>query len=73
MASKPDLSPLGNLWAWMDHKLHEEYACESIGELKMALEEIRQSIPARMLHKLFDSMDCRMKQVVDLNGDYVGI
>lgn len=41
----------------MDHKLHKEYACESIGELKMALEEIRQSIPASMLHKHFDSMD----------------
>ncbi len=57
----------------MDHKLHEEYACESIGELKLDLEEIRQSIPASMLHKYFDSMDCRMKRVVDLNGDYIGI
>ena len=73
MASKPELSPIENLWAWMDHKLHEEYACESIGELNTALEEIRQSIPASMLHKYFDSMDCRMKRVVDLNGDYIGI
>ena len=46
----------------MDHKLHKEYACESIGELRVALEEIRQSIPASMLHKYFDDIDCRMKR-----------
>ena len=72
-ANSPDLSPIENLWAWMDHKLHKEYACESIGELKVALEEIRQSIPASMLHKYFDNMDRRMKRVVDLNGDYIGM
>jgi len=72
-ANSPDLSPIENLWAWMDHKLHKEYACESIGELKVALEEIRQSIPASMLHKYFDNMDCRMKRVLDLNGDYIGM
>ena len=72
-ANSPDLSPIENLWAWMDHKLHKEYACESIGELKVALEEIRHAIPASMLHKYFDNMDCRMKQVVDLSGDYIGM
>jgi len=51
----------------------ELYACESIGELNVALEEIRQSIPASMLHKYFDNMDCRMKQVFNLNGDYIGM
>ena len=57
----------------MDHSLHEEYACESIGELKVALEEIRQSTPASTLHKYFDKMDCRMKRVLDLNGEYIGM
>ena len=57
----------------MDHKLHKVYACESVGELKVALEEIKQSIPASMLHKYFDNMDRRMKRVVDLNGDYIGM
>ena len=57
----------------MDHSLHEEYACESIGELKVALEEIRQSTPASTLHKYFDKMDCRMKRVLDLNGEYIGL
>ena len=72
-ANSPDLSPIENLWAWMDHKLHKEYACESIGQLKVALEDIGQSIPASMLRKYFDNMDYRMKRVVDLNGDYIGM
>ncbi|DBA75391.1 TPA: hypothetical protein ACH3X1_010655 [Trebouxia sp. C0004] len=44
-ANSPDLSPIGNLWAWMDHKLP---VCKEVEKLKQ-LEQIRQSIPECML------------------------
>jgi len=71
-ANSPDLSPIENLWAWMDHKLHKLPVCKNVEELKQKLEEIRQSIPACMLHAMFDGMPARMKRVVALNGDYIG-
>ena len=40
-------------------------------ELKEKLEQVRQSVPASYLHNAFDGMNARMKQVVDLNGDYI--
>ena len=71
-ANSPDLSPIENLWAWMDDKLHTKYHCESIEKMEVALEAIRQSIPASTLRKYFDHMDLRMNRVIELNGDYIG-
>ena len=71
-ANSPDLSPIENLWAWMDHKLHKLPVCKDVAELKQKLEDIRQSIPACMLHAMFDGMIARMERVVALSGDYIG-
>ena len=68
----PDLSPIETMWAWMDHKLHKEYKPTNIEELKQALQEINESIPIAMLHRLFDGLDARMKRVIALDGDYIG-
>ena len=71
-ANSPDLSPIENVWAWMDHKLHTEYRPTNITELKQCLQQINQAIPADMLHRLFDGLDARMKRVIELGGDYIG-
>lgn len=71
-ANSPDLSPIETMWAWMDHKLHTEYKPNNIDELKQCLQEINKAIPASMLHNLFDGLDARMKQVIELGGDYIG-
>ncbi len=63
MANSPDWSPIETLWAWVKYKLQER---KSIEELKVALEEIRQSNKASMLHNYTD-------QVPDLNSDYIGM
>jgi transposase len=71
-ANSPDLSPIENLWAWMDSKLHKLHRCKNVEELKEKLEQVRQSIPSSYLHNVFDGMNARMKRVLDLNGDYIG-
>ena len=71
-ANSPDLSPIENLWGWMDTQLHKQQACKNVEELKARLEIIRQSIPASMLHALFDGMRGRMQRVVQVSGDHIG-
>ena len=71
-ANSPDLSPIENLWGWMNSKLHKLDKCKNIEELKEKLEQVRQSIPANFLHNMFDGMKARMQRVIDLNGDYIG-
>ena len=70
-ANSPDLSPIENMWAWMDDKLHKQHKPTNIEELKQSLEAIRQSIPVSMLHSLFDGFEARMKRVIALEGAYI--
>ena len=71
-ANSPDLSPIENLWGWMDTQLHKQDSCKSVDELKQRLESIRKSIPMKQLHALFDGMNARMKRVIELNGGHIG-
>ena len=70
--NSPDLSPIENLWGWMDSKLHKYHKCKSVEELKDKLEQVRQSIPPTLLHNMFDGMKARMERVIALHGDYIG-
>ena len=70
-ALSPDLSPIENMWAWMEGKLHKEFKPKNVEELKDSLEQIRQSIPSDMLRNMFDHYEARMHQVVDMGGDYI--
>lgn len=70
-ANSPDMSPIENMWAWMDGKLRKDYKPKNIEELKESLEQIRQSIPASMLRTMFDRFDARMQRVVRNSGDYI--
>lgn len=71
-AHSPDLSPIENLWAWMDRQLHKQGKCSGVEELKTRLQAIWESIRPEQLHALFDSMDDRMKRVGSLNGNHIG-
>ena len=71
-ANSPDLSPIENLWAWMDSKLHKLHKCHNVEQLKEKLEEVRQSIPASLLHSLFDGMQARMQRVLEEEGGHIG-
>ena len=71
-SNSPDLSPIEDLWAWMDARLHKLHKCKNIEELKANLELVRQAIPPSMLHNMFDGMKARMERVIELNGDYIG-
>ena len=70
--NSPDLSPIENLWGWMDSRLHKVHKCKNIEELRDNLEHIRQTIPPSLLHNMFDGMKARMERVIELNGDYIG-
>ena len=70
-ANSPDLSPIENMWAWMEGKLHKEYKPHNIEELKECLEQIRQSIPLSMVRTMFDNYEARMRRVIDCNGAYI--
>ena len=71
-ANSPDLSPIENLWSWMDAELHKQGKISGLPELKERLEAIRERITADHLHALFDSMQGRMKRVIELNGEHTG-
>lgn len=71
-ANSPDLSPIENLWAWMDRKLHKHHNCQNVEQLKEKLEEVRQSVPASLLHSLFDGMKARMLCVLEKKGGSIG-
>ena len=58
--NSPDLSPVDNLWSWMDSELHELDKCKNVEELKEKLEQVRQSIPPMLLHSMFDGMKGRI-------------
>ena len=70
--NSPDLSPIENLWGWMDSRLHKLHKCNNIEKLEANLEHIRQTIPPSLLHNMFDDMKARMERVIELDGDYIG-
>ena len=71
-ANSPDLSPIENLWSWMDSELHKQGKISGVPELKERLEAIRERITDDHLHALFDSMQARMERVIGLNGEHTG-
>lgn len=51
-AWSPDVSPIENMWGWMESKTHKEYQLKMIED---SLEQIRQCLTAvRSEHYAFD-------------------
>ena len=70
--NSPDLSPIENLWAWMDKKLGDRNKIKDTAELQVKLIAIRDSITTKQLSKYFKGMRNRMKRVVELHGAHIG-
>ena len=70
-ASSPDLSPIENLWGWMEQQLGDREDINSTDDLQSRLMVIRDSITLTQSHVLFDGMNDRMKRVVNLQGSHI--
>lgn len=70
--NSPDLSPIENLWAWMEHQLGDREGIKDTADLQARLIEIRDSITTDQLRNYFDGMKARMERVVDLQGAHIG-
>ena len=70
--NSPDLSPIENLWAWMEQQLGDREGINNTDDLQCRLMAIRDSITLTQLHDLFDGMNDRMKLVVKLQGSHIG-
>ena len=71
-ANSPDLSPIENLWAWMEQQLGDREGINNTDDLQSRLMAIRDSITLTQMHALFDGMNDRMKRVVKLQGSHIG-
>ncbi|KAL0035558.1 hypothetical protein WJX77_011878 [Trebouxia sp. C0004] len=70
--NSPGLSPIENLWAWMEQQLRDREGIDNTDDLQCRLMAIRDSITLTQLHDLFDGMSARMKLVVKLQGSHIG-
>lgn len=71
-ANSPDLSPVENVWAWMDQELRKRPQCHTVDELKATLSNIRDSIPPSTFSNLFKGMTRRMDIVIERGGGHIG-
>ncbi len=69
--NSPDLSPVENLWAWMEQQLGDREDINNTDDLQCRLMAIGAITPTQ-LHDLFDGMDARMMLVVKLQGSHIG-
>ena len=71
-AGSPDLSPIENLWGWMEQQLGDREGINNTDDLQSRLMVIRDSITLTQLHVLFDGMNDRMKRVDKLQWSHIG-
>ena len=70
--NSPDLSPIENLWAWMENELGDREGISNTDDLRCRLVAIRDSITLTQLRALFDKMNDRMELVVKRQGGHIG-
>ena len=71
-SSSPDLSPIENLWDWMQQQVELKGPCNTVVELQRRLIDIRKSITPEQLHPYFNGMKRRMQLVLDREGAHIG-
>ena len=71
-SNSPDLSPIENLWEWMQQQLELKGQCSNTDELKARLIEIRDSITPQQLQPYFTGMRRRMELVIERSGGHIG-
>ncbi len=70
--NSPDLSPIENLWGWMEQQSGNREGINKTDDLQCRLMAIRDSITLTQLHDLFDGMNARMKLFAKLEGGHIG-
>lgn len=71
-ANSPDLSWIENIWAWMDGELRRRPVCTNLDQFKMILEDIRASIPVKMLQNCVTGMTGHLEKCAERNGRHIG-
>jgi hypothetical protein len=64
----PDLNPIKNLWKIIKTNIQTNYQPKSIPEMKEAIHQAWDNIPAQTLRNLLRSMPSRMEAVIKANG-----
>jgi hypothetical protein len=70
-SNSPDLNPIENLWAWVQHRVNEQHIT-TVDGLKSAVQRAWRSVPKRVLENLARSMPTRLKKVMALDGGATG-
>lgn len=69
--NSPDLSPIENVWGWVDGKV-AAMGCKTFEEFKAAVDLTFTSIPKQMLVNLWASIPKRLQLVIDNGGEKCG-
>lgn len=69
----PDLSPIENVWAWMENKLQTSgQSFNSVAELQAGIIDVAKSAPMSLCANLVKSVPDRLQTVIDRDGAYIG-
>ena len=69
----PDLSPIENVWAYLERKLQcSDASINTVVELQNAIKKAVKRVPKDMCHRLINKMPERLDLVVDRNGGHIG-
>lgn len=69
--NSPDLSPIENVWAWVDAEV-AGMGCKTFEEFCKAVDKTFASVPESMLKNLFDSIPKRLKTCIAHKGHSTG-
>lgn len=71
-ANSPDLSPIENVWGWMQREINKEPLSLTIEDFKLQIERVWERVPDTMLKNLAAGMNKRMEKVIKLKGAHIG-
>ncbi|KAI7940673.1 hypothetical protein MJO28_012958 [Puccinia striiformis f. sp. tritici] len=68
----PDLNPIENLWKFLKTGIHDQYHPKSLEQMREAIQQAWDNIPAKNLRNLVKSMPNQMRLVVEASGGPIG-
>jgi transposase len=71
-ANSPDLSPIENVWGWMQREINKEPLSLTVEDFKLQIERVWERVPKAMLKNLAAGMRKRMEKVIELEGAHIG-
>ena len=69
--NSPDLSPIENVWSYVQSKVNAK-GCKTFEQFRQTVLDEVKGVPKQMLVHLFSSMPKRMAKVVEMVGDKTG-